>query len=238
MSSSSIKTFEAAAENEEEQANEVSLEGEVDDGDTGQVPPLDLEGSLKEEHKEGAPRTVNRLLARLRTQERPHQHTTNFVAFENHVKSVLTKPSDPAFRVFAFFDEAILPPGSKFGTARSGRPLSGNSPLELIFEFFCGRQQPGTSGMPTDATFDEIAQANVSMSLPELMKFALVMFPKHQFTRSELSWVMSKAKSEPFSQIETNWHGDVEGDRKMVGSLVCPLDQTRKDNCFFLGMCC
>jgi hypothetical protein len=214
MPSTAIKTFESA-QSEDDHGESPDDEATVE-AVGNQIPSLELESRITEEHREGAPRTVNRLLARLRTQERPHQQTTNFVAFEDHVRSVLAQPSDPAFRVFTFFDEAILPPGSKFGTVRSGRPLSGSSPLEVIFEFFCGRQQPGTAGMSTDVTFDEIAQANVSMSLPELMKFTLLMFPKHQFTKPELSWVMTKAKSDPFSAIETNWHGDVEGDLKMV----------------------
>jgi hypothetical protein len=54
------------------------------------------------------------------------------------------------------------------------------------------------------------------LSLVELSKFAMVMFPKDhsQFSRHELSWVATMAKSEPISA--ENWHGDIDGDAQQV----------------------
>jgi hypothetical protein len=66
------------------------------------------------------------------------------------------------------------------------------------------------------ATFDDISQANVTVSYPELLKFASVMFYKTPFPRSEISWVMSKAKTDPYGKAEGNWHGDTNGDLKSV----------------------
>jgi hypothetical protein len=42
------------------------------------------------------------------------------------------------------------------------------------------------------------------------------MFYKHPFTRAEISWVMTKAKMDPYAKSEGNWHGDSDGDLKSV----------------------
>jgi len=183
------------------------------------VPELDLTFTQDlarsiDETLASAPRTLTRLLSSLRTSRRPATEAHTFREFQARVEAVEKDPlTDPAIRVFAFYDSKILPPGTKHGNARTAPPVSGTSALEVIFEFFCGRQQPGTSGMSTDCTFDEIAQANVCMSLPELNKFVQMMFPTQSFSRHEMSWVMAKAKMEPLTD---NWHGDQDGDLKLL----------------------
>jgi hypothetical protein len=122
---------------------------------------------------------------------------------------------DSCIKVFAFYDSKILPPGSKHATnARTTRPTTGNSAIEMIFEFFAGLQQ-----VTQDATFDEIAKANVCMSITELTKFTQMMFVSEPFTRQEVSWVFSKAKLEPITP--ENWHGDQA--RPQTPSLVTVL---------------
>ena len=74
-------------------------------------------------------------------------------------------------------------------------------------------------GLPAgNVSFDSIAQKNCSLSLVELSRFALFMFPKEHntFTWNELSWVVTKAKVEPISA--NNWHGDADGDSQQVCS--------------------
>jgi len=64
------------------------------------------------------------------------------------------------------------------------------------------------------------------MSFPELIKFTNMMFKDVSFTRNEMSWFMMKAKNEPISKIEGNWHGDSEGDIKLLNFiewLACVL---------------
>jgi hypothetical protein len=39
------------------------------------------------------------------------------------------------------------------------------------------------------------------------------------FTRNEISWFLMKAKSHPISDLDGNWHGDNEGDPKLVFRL-------------------
>jgi len=51
---------------------------------------------------------------------------------------------DPALRIFTFYDEAIIPAGSAQATIRTTRQVCGESPLEILFGFFCSRQQPGS----------------------------------------------------------------------------------------------
>ena len=48
------------------------------------------------------------------------------------------------FRIATFYDNKIIPDGTRLATPRSMRPITGNSPLEIIFDYFCSRQQPGT----------------------------------------------------------------------------------------------
>ena len=54
------------------------------------------------------------------------------------------------------------------------------------------------------------------MSFPELIKFTNMMFKDLHFTRNEMSWFMMRSKLESLSQIEGNWHGDSEGDIKLL----------------------
>ena len=180
------------------------------------LPQLDL-GRVTEDNKSGAPPTVDRLLTVLRSSSRPAAESQAFQNFEDRVNVLLGSTAfDPAFRIYTFYDEGIIPSGSAQATPRTTRPVGGDSPLEIIFGFFCGRQQPGMGGMSTDVTFDEISANNASMSFPELIKFTSMMFTDLAFTRIELSWFMMKAKQEPFSGLEGNWHGDSDGDIKLL----------------------
>jgi hypothetical protein len=71
-------------------------------------------------------------------------------------------------------------------------------------------------GLSSKITFDEISAQNLSMSFPELIKFTNMMFKDVSFTRNEMRWFMMQAKSKPISSIEGNWHGDSEGDIKLL----------------------
>ena len=71
-------------------------------------------------------------------------------------------------------------------------------------------------GLSSKITFDEISAQNLSMSFPELIKFTNMMFKDVSFTRNEMRWFMVQAKSKPISSIEGNWHGDSEGDIKLL----------------------
>jgi hypothetical protein len=180
------------------------------------VPELSL-SKVSENSKLGAPATVDRLLSVLRTRRLPASETSTFQDFEGRVNELLgSKDLDPGFRVHTFYDEAIIPSGSAGATPRTTRPVGGETSLEIIFGFFCGRQQPGSGGMSSDVTFDDIAAANVCMSFPELIKFTNMMFTDIPFTRTEMSWFMTKAKQEPLSNLEGNWHGDSDGDVKLL----------------------
>ena len=113
-------------------------------GTRPKLPRLDL-GRVSEENRLSAPVTVDRLLTALRARSRPVHDTAKFQKFEDRVNDLLdTKKLDPAFRIHTFYDESIIPSGSAFATPRTTRPVGGESPLEIIFGFFCGRQQPGT----------------------------------------------------------------------------------------------
>jgi hypothetical protein len=82
----------------------------------------------------------------------------------------------------------------------------------------CNRAAPNApGGLPaSDANFDDIARLNRSLSLAELGRFVLVMFPREHsaFTWNDLSWVATKAKTEPISH--QNWHGDTDTDPQQV----------------------
>eukprot|EP00802_Teleaulax_amphioxeia_P009925 Tamp_09948.p1 GENE.Tamp_09948~~Tamp_09948.p1 ORF type:complete len:536 (+),score=93.10 Tamp_09948:106-1608(+) len=194
------------------------------------LPKLDI-GKVSEQNRAGAPVTVDRLLSTLRSRWKPAHETELFQDFEDRVNEIMSGGStgckmDPAFRIFTFYDEAIIPAGSAQATIRTTRQVCGESPLEIIFGFFCSRQQPGTGGLPAGCTFDEISAHNLSMSFPELIKFTNMMFKDVSFTRNEMSWFMMKAKNEPISKIEGNWHGDSEGDIKLLNFiewLACVL---------------
>ena len=55
-----------------------------------------------------------------------------------------TSTSKQKFRISTYFDERIIPSGTRLATPRSMQPVTGNSPLEVIFDYFCSKQQPGT----------------------------------------------------------------------------------------------
>lgn len=117
-----------------------------------------------------------------------------------------------------------MPRHAKGITPRAELPIHGTSPLELIFDFFAGRQQPGTAGMSSDTRFDKISGANVSMSFPELLRFVQVMLSTNCYTLQEVQWVLRKAKSSPYGKEEGNWHGDVSteiNDLNFVEWLSC-----------------
>jgi len=163
-----------------------------------------------------APGLVSRLVDNLRTRGENTRNRETFQKFESKVLKDSVPPGAGGVRITCFYDEAILPRGSALATPRNSQLVDGLSPLEILFEFFAGRQQPGTSGCSSNLTFDEIAQGNVSMSFPELLKFASMMFPKDPFTRVEIQWMMTKAKSERYAEVEGNWHGDDQNDLKQM----------------------
>jgi hypothetical protein len=112
------------------------------------LPKLDI-GKVSEQNRAGAPVTVDRLLSTLRSRWKPAHETELFQDFEDRVNEIMSGGStgckmDPAFRIFTFYDEAIIPAGSAQATIRTTRQVCGESPLEIIFGFFCSRQQPGT----------------------------------------------------------------------------------------------
>ncbi len=112
------------------------------------LPKLDI-GKVSEQNRAGAPVTVDRLLSTLRARWKPAHETELFQDFEDRVNEIMGGgPAgyrlDPAFRIFTFYDEAIIPAGSAQATIRTTRQVCGESPLEIIFGFFCSRQQPGT----------------------------------------------------------------------------------------------
>jgi len=166
-----------------------------------------------------APGLVSRLVDNLRTRGGDTRTRETFQQFESKVLKESAPPGVGGVRISCFYDEDILPRGSALATPRNSQLVDGLSTLEILFEFFAGRQQPGTCGCSSKLTFDEIAQGNVSMSFPELLKFASMMFPKDPFTRVEIQWMMTKAKTERYAEVEGNWHGDDGNDIKQMNFL-------------------
>lgn len=144
------------------------------------------------------------------------ENTRELETFKSFEKKVNTSRLDKRVSVTTFYDEAILPRGSALATPVHSAIVDGNSPLEVIFDFFAGRQQPGTAGVSAKITFEEIAMGNTSMSFAELLKFTNMMFAPHAFTRAEVQWVMTKSKTERYAEVEGNWHGDQGGDMKQM----------------------
>ena len=112
------------------------------------MPKLDM-GKVSEQNKTGAPVTVDRLLSTLRSRWKPAHETELFQDFEDRVNEIMQGGGagnmlDPALRIFTFYDEAIIPAGSAQATIRTTRQVCGESPLEILFGFFCSRQQPGS----------------------------------------------------------------------------------------------
>lgn len=118
------------------------------------------------------------------------------------IDAPLPPPQDPNLRVQTYYDESIMPRYAKGVTPRSEPQIHGTSPLEIIFEFFAGRQQPGTAGLSLDTHFDKISAQNLSMSFPELLRFVQIMFHRNKFTLQEVQWMLRKAKSAPYGLEE------------------------------------
>ena len=120
-----------------------------------------------------APAHTTLMQAPIREKTTPASETRDFQEFEDRVNELLRSDDfDPAFRIFTFYDEGIIPSGSANAAPRTTRPVGGESPLEMIYNFFCGRQQP-TAG---EGSFDDLAANNLSMSFPELIKCSSMMF--------------------------------------------------------------
>ena len=112
------------------------------------MPKLEI-GKVSEQNKTGAPVTVDRLLSTLRSRWKSAHETELFQDFEDRVNEIMQGGGpgyklDPALRIFTFYDEAIIPAGSAQATIRTTRQVCGESPLEILFGFFCSRQQPGS----------------------------------------------------------------------------------------------
>ena len=159
------------------------------------MPQLDLAG-IKESDKLNAPVTVDRLISFLRTRSRPANESETFLDFEERVNELIQLNKDTEkrpLRVFAFYDEGIIPSGSVQATPRTTRPVAGESSLELLYMFYAGRQQPGMGGLTKDVSFMEISAYNACMSFAELIKFANMHFAM-PFTRNEMAWFTMIAK--------------------------------------------
>lgn len=144
------------------------------------------------------------------------ENTRELETFKSFETKVISSRLDKKVSVTTFYDEAILPRGSALAAPVHSAMIEGNSPLEIIFDFFAGRQQPGTAGVSAKITFEEIAFGNSSMSFAELLKFTNMMFAPHAFTRQEVQWVMTKSKTDRYAEVEGNWHGDQGGDQKQL----------------------
>uniref|UniRef100_A0A7S4NGY1 Uncharacterized protein n=1 Tax=Guillardia theta TaxID=55529 RepID=A0A7S4NGY1_GUITH len=164
------------------------------------------------------PKTVDKLLTTLRSAESSKKvgQCQGFATFKQKVIREGKKSSHMhQLNVTAFYDGSILPlrMQQKEGVHSHSSNTSMQSPFEMIFGFFCSRQQGSFDGL---GTFDEISKANVSMSFSELLKFVSMMFPHHQFTRGELSWVMSRAKVEPIPLSESSKADKNDSDLKAL----------------------
>ena len=160
------------------------------------MPRLDLQ-KIREQDKLDAPVTVDRLINFLRTRSRPANESEAFLDFEDRVNELIHQGKDPEtrppLRVFAFYDEGIIPSGSIQAAPRTTRPVAGESALELLYMFYAGRQQPGMGGLTKDVSFMEICSFNASMSFAELIKFTNMHFAM-AFTRNEMAWFSMIAK--------------------------------------------
>lgn len=106
-------------------------------------------------------------------------------------------------RVSTFFDEAILPRASSLASPAHSALIDGLSPLEIIFDFFAGRQQPGLRRTRGAARGWSLASAHLFCTGG--------MYPAARIRHCLPTVCLSRTRRDVWSQCKCHFRADCKG---------------------------
>lgn len=131
------------------------------------------------------PAIVDRLLRS--SPERQDHNPPQFKHFEQHVRE-----NDVQLARFGILKMTSYYEGSLIGPSDARVPDEGASCLEMIFTYYASRRQGDVIDREKGLSFEEQAEANSTMDLPEMERFARDFFGG-VFNRKELLWMFKQA---------------------------------------------